>query len=266
MADVLEKPKISDFLSLTKTEEFLPRNLTRLKTVSVSTRDIVCIKSLNELSDVKLLSGVPIDKYAYVGIVGVVASGEWLLPDNVRGGVTISFVDRRMTNSTEAILGTYRAAAKDKRFQFKLIPNYFVTSADAKRNPWQVHVKIQGVRVEEGWSPLTLEVVAVAMCANSIVSKGLREKIMNVGDPDVEKFEGVVDEFVDSVAAVNSLSSLRSKKRFVKKGNVKRNRHRPESYASLDSFDQSDDDAIYSDQSEPISVLRNGLGSSQAVD
>jgi len=264
MTLVLKTPKVSEFLNLTKAEELLPKSFTRLRSVSISTKDIVKVSNVDDLSDVQLLKGVPVDKYRYVGIVGIVVSGEWLLPDNVRGGVTISFVDKRLVNSREAIIGTYRAAAKEKRFQFKLIPNYFVTSADAKRNPWQAHVKLRGIRIEEGWSPLTIEVVSVAICANSIVLKGLREKILNVVDPNVEGFEGAVDEFIDSVPASQSLNSFRSKRRNLKKGKVNGYRNGSEKFADLETFDQSEEDAVHSDQPKSVPVLLDGLGSAQA--
>lgn len=215
--------------------------MTRLKTVSVSTKDIVHVRNNIELADVQLLKNVPIDKYRYVCVLGIVVSGEWLLPENVSGGVTISFIDKRLTNCKEAILGTYRSAAKDRRFQFKLVPNYSVCSADAKRNPWQVQVSIKGLHIEENWSPLTLEIVCVCMCANNVVSKGLKERILVAGDPDVETFEGVVDDFVDSVAPFATLSRLRQSsnkikhkkgKEIVKKGL----RYRSEKFADHDSF------------------------------
>ena len=137
------EPKVSDFLALTKKEEILPKALTRLKTVSISTKDVISVKESESLCDIDLLVNVPLDKYRYVGVLGVVFTGEWLVPDFVKGGVTVSVIDKRLENSRECIIGTYRAAAKDRRFQFKLVPNYFVSTADAKRKPWQVHVRIQ---------------------------------------------------------------------------------------------------------------------------
>ena len=57
-------------------------------------------------------------------------------------------VDKRMQRDDEATLGSYRTSAAKKRFAFKLIPNYSITTADAERNVWQVLVNIRGV--EEG--------------------------------------------------------------------------------------------------------------------
>ena len=47
------------------------------------------------------------------------------------------------------------------------------------------------------------------MVTNNVVVKGLREKVIAVNDPNVEGFEGVVDDFVDSVAAFKAIDSFR---------------------------------------------------------
>ena len=86
------EPKVSDFLALTKKEEILPKALTRLKTVSISTKDVISVKESESLCDIDLLVNVPLDKYRYVGVLGVVFTGEWLVPDFVKGGVTVSVV------------------------------------------------------------------------------------------------------------------------------------------------------------------------------
>ena len=41
----------------------------------------------------------------------------------------------------------------------------------------------------------------------------MREKVIAVNDPNVEGFEGVVDDFVDSVAAFKAIDSFRKKKK-----------------------------------------------------
>ena len=70
-------------------------------------------------------------------------SGEWNLPDNCRGGVSVCMVDKRMERADEATLGSYYTAAAKKRFQFKVVPNYGITTKDAEKNIWQVLVNIK---------------------------------------------------------------------------------------------------------------------------
>nr|QIJ70149.1 movement protein [Ribgrass mosaic virus] len=261
MSIVSYEPKVNDFLFLTNKEKILPKALTRLKTVSISTKDIISVKESETLCDIDLLIDVPLDKYRYVGILGAVFTGEWLVPDFVKGGVTISVIDKRLVNSKECVIGTYRAAAKSKRFQFKLVPNYFVSTADAKRKPWQVHVRIQDVKIEAGWQPLALEVVSVAMVANNVVMKGLREKIIAISDPDVEGFEGVVDEFVDSVEAFKAVDNFRKKKRKIgEKKVVSKNKYRPEKYAGPNSLYIKEENVLQHHELESVPVLRSGVG------
>lgn len=275
MALVLAKPNVGEFLSLTKAEEILPRFMTRLKTVSVSSKDVVYVKGPDSLVDVDLLKDVPLKDWRYVGIIGIVASGEWLIPDNVRGGVTISFVDKRLKDSREAILGTFRAAAVQKRFQFKLIPNYFVSQQDALRKPWQVQLTLRGLRFEEGFNPLSLEFVSVVLCAHSIVSKGLRSKLISVGDPEVELSEAVVDKFIDSVPASQALLRARQGKRvsyLPQRGRGRGSRggrvvRKTEGFTPSDAenFAASDpffEDALHDNESQPIPVFHDVVGGS----
>lgn len=280
MALSLNRPKISEFINITRTEELLPKFMTRLKSVSVSSVDILEVKGTSALSDVNLLKGVSFQSYKYVGVVGVVVAGEWLVPGKTNGSVTISIVDKRMTNNAEAILGTYRAHAKGRNFSFSLVPNYFVTSQDAARNPWQLMVKLSGLSIEKGWSPLTIEVVSVVLCANSVVSKGLRERILQVGDNNID-FERAVDEYVDSVSVVTDLRSFRPhvKEGFLNKsgkGQIKfvnkkvkgfKNRvgfgigEPTENLAVDDSFTLSDSQSdVSTNKSNAYSVLHNGMG------
>ena len=46
--------------------------------------------------------GVKLVKNGYVCLAGLVVSGEWNLPDNCRGGVSVCIVDKRMKRSKEA--------------------------------------------------------------------------------------------------------------------------------------------------------------------
>ncbi len=151
-----------------------------------------------------------------------------ILPDNCRGGVSVCLVDKRMLRHDEATLGSYKTGAAKKRFAFKLIPNYSVTTADAKRNIWQVLVNIKGVAMEKGFCPLSLEFVSVCIVHKTNIKLGLREKITNVSDGGpVELTEEVVDEFVESVPMAERLRKFRGRSnkkssKFVEKNNNKK--------------------------------------------
>ena len=150
----------------------------------------------------------------YVNLVGLVVAGEWNLPDNCRGGVSVCLIDKRMKRASEATLGSYTCKAARKSFSFKLIPNYSVTSQDAERRPWEVMVNIKGVEMQEGWCPLSLEFVSVCIVTKNIIRKGLREKLINVSeDASIELTEEVVDEFFESVPMAKRLTYFRNKKK-----------------------------------------------------
>ncbi|BDB16632.1 movement protein [Scopolia mild mottle virus] len=205
--------KIDEFINLSKTEEILPAALTRVKSVRVSSVDKIIARDNDSISEVDLLKGVKLVKNGYVNLVGLVVSGEWNLPDNCRGGVSICLIDRRMKRHSEATLGSYTAKACKKNFSFKLIPNYSVTTQDAERRPWEVMVNIKGVEMEEGWCPLSLEFVSVCIVHKNNVRKGLREKVTSVSeDNSIELTEKVVDDFFESVPMARRLHNFKKKK------------------------------------------------------
>ena len=216
---VKDDVKISEFINLSAAEKFLPAVMTSVKTVRISKVDKVIAMENDSLSDVDLLKGVKLVKDGYVCLAGLVVSGEWNLPDNCRGGVSVCLVDKRMQRDDEATLGSYRTSAAKKRFAFKLIPNYSITTADAERNVWQVLVNIRGVAMEKGFCPLSLEFVSVCIVHKSNIKLGLREKITSVseGGP-VELTEAVVDEFIESVPMADRLRKFRNQS---KKGSNK---------------------------------------------
>ena len=77
---------------------------------------------------------------------------------------------------------TRESIVTGKRFAFKLIPNYSITTADAERNVWQVLVNIRGVAMGKGFCPLSLEFVSVCIVHKSNIKLGLREKITSVSE------------------------------------------------------------------------------------
>ena len=67
------------------------------------------------LSEVNLLKGVKLIDSGYVCLAGLVVTGEWNLPDNCRGGVSVCLVDKRMERADEATLGWDTAGWDDNQ-------------------------------------------------------------------------------------------------------------------------------------------------------
>ncbi|QYW08489.1 MAG: putative 28.5 kDa protein [Yunnan virgavirus 3] len=252
-----EGVKVSDFVNLSKSEKWLPRSLTSVKYVRVSTVDKIIAKENDQLSEVDLLKGVKLIPGGYVKMVGLVVSGEWNLPDNCKGGVSVCIVDRRMTKHSEATLGSYSAAAAKRNFKFKLIPNYSVTTEDAEKSPWQVLVNIRGVSMESGFCPLTLEFLSVCVVHKVHVSIGLKAKITAVTDgAALELTESVVDEF--SASAPMAMRYAKFKSRRPKSFENSRNRvNKGKPKKSLDSFSISSGKFVSDDVESEDSDLDN---------
>ncbi|QNH85182.1 movement protein [Yellow pepper mild mottle virus] len=203
---------INDFINLSNSERFLPSLMTPVKSVRISKVDKVLARENETLSEVDLLKGVKLIEGGYVCLAGLVVTGEWNLPDNCTGGVSVCLVDKRMERASEATLGSYYTGAAKKRFQFKVTPNYSVTTEDAKKNIWQVLVNIKGVKMSVGFCPLSLEFVSVCVVFRNNIKLGLREKITRVTDSGpMELTEEVVDKFIEDVPMAVRLRNFRSK-------------------------------------------------------
>lgn len=221
------KVNINDFINLSNSEKFLPSLMTPVKSVRISKVDKVLARENETLSEVDLLKGVKLIEEGYVCLAGLVVTGEWNLPDNCTGGVSVCLVDKRMERANEATLGSYYTGAAKKRFQFKVTPNYSVTTEDAKKNIWQVLVNIKGVKMSTGYCPLTLEFVSVCIVFRNNIKLGLREKITKVTDTGpMELTEAVVDEFIENVPMAARLRNFRTKSS--KRGSTRFNKNNRE--------------------------------------
>ena len=107
--------KISEFIDLSKQDEILPAFMTKVKSVRISTVDKIMAVKNDSLSDVDLLKGVKLVKNGYVCLAGLVVSGEWNLPDNCRGGVSVCIVDKRMKEEQE--MERLKSQIKDLAFK-----------------------------------------------------------------------------------------------------------------------------------------------------
>lgn len=230
MALVKGKVNINEFIDLSKSEKFLPSMFTPVKSVMISKVDKILVHEDESLSEVNLLKGVKLINGGYVHLAGLVVTGEWNLPDNCRGGVSVCLVDKRMERADEATLASYYTAAAKKRFQFKVVPNYNITTKDAEKAVWQVLVNIRNVKIAAGYCPLSLEFVSVCIVYKNIIKLGLREKITSVTDGGpMELSEEVVDEFMEEVPMSVRLAKFRSKtgKKFSSKSENDSGNNRP---------------------------------------
>ena len=112
--------------------------------------DKIMVHENESLSEVNLLKGVKLIDSGYVCFPVTITA--W-------GGVSMCLVDKRMERADEATIGSYYTAAAKKRFQFKVVPNYAITTQDAMKNVWQVLVNIRNVKMSAGFCPLSLEFV-----------------------------------------------------------------------------------------------------------
>nr|WBK62791.1 movement protein [Zucchini green mottle mosaic virus] len=196
--------KPQEFVKLNWVDKVLPDMFTVFRYLSVTDYSVIKSRDSECLIPVDLLRGVDLSKSKYVTLVGVVISGVWTIPENCAGGATVALVDTRMSMVDEGTICKFSVAASARDFMVKLIPNYYVTATDASSKPWSIFVRVSGVRIKEGFSPLTLEIASLVATTNSILKKGLRVSVLEsvVGSDasvNLESASEKVQPFFDSV-------------------------------------------------------------------
>nr|QSM07162.1 movement protein [Cucumber fruit mottle mosaic virus] len=204
--------KPEEFVKITWVDKILPDAFTILRYLSITDYSVVQSKDYEHLIPVDLLRGVDFSKSKYVTLVGVVISGVWTIPENCAGGATVALVDTRMSLVSEGTICKFSVSAASRDFTVKLIPNYYVTAADAASKPWSLFVRISGVRIKDGFSPLTLEIASLVATTNSILKKGLRVSVLEsvVGSDasvSLDTLSEKVQPFFDSVPITASVVS-----------------------------------------------------------
>ena len=215
--------KPEEFVKISWVDKLLPDAFTILKYLSVTDYSVVQSKEYEHLLPVDLLRGVDLSRSKYVTLVGVVISGVWTIPENCAGGATVALVDTRMSLVSEGTICKFSVSAASREFTVKLIPNYYVTTADASSKPWSLFVRISGVRIKDGFSPLTLEIASLVATTNSILKKGLRVSVIEsvVGSDasvSLDTLSEKVQPFFDSVPITASVVSR--DKSYVSKGRL----------------------------------------------
>nr|BDB12671.1 movement protein [Kyuri green mottle mosaic virus] len=225
------KPK--EFVKLSWVDKVLPDMFTVFRYLSVTDYSVIKSRDSECLIPVDLLRGVDLSKSKYVTLVGVVISGVWTIPENCAGGATVALVDTRMSMVDEGTICKFSVAASTRDFMVKLIPNYYVTASDASSKPWSIFVRVSGVRIKEGFSPLTLEIASLVATTNSILKKGLRVSVLEsvVGSDASINLDTVSDKvqpFFDSVP-ITAAVIARDRSYVSKSGPSRAVRQRPSS-------------------------------------
>lgn len=196
----------------------LPKGLSRLRSVSISDTNVVKVDSMESLTSIDILSGITLDrKYNYINILGVVVSGVWTIPSGTPGGATIALCDKRIKGRTYGSISELRVTAANPDFQVKFVPNYPVCMEDAVKKPWELYVRLVGIPVEPGYRPLAIEVAVLIEQCETIITKGLRARILHAAVGDVDGVgltlpETFAEDVIDNVPVSNSIVTLRNKK------------------------------------------------------
>lgn len=202
--------KPSDFIKISWVDKLLPDYFSVLRFLSVTDFSVIKSTARETLLPVDLLRGVDLSKNKFVTLLGVVVCGVWTVPEGCRGGATVGLIDTRMHNIHEGTICKFSAAASVRDFQVKFIPNYSITAADASRNPWKMFVRVSGVDIKEGFSPLSLEIACLVATSNSIFKKGLRVAVKEFAISSdaavaVDSISSHVEPFFDAVPITRSV-------------------------------------------------------------
>lgn len=241
-----------DFLKISWIDKLLPDFFSTFRFLSITDYSVVKAHSFESFVPIDLLRGVDLTKHKFVTLLGVAVVGVWTIPENCAGGATVGLVDTRMGRVTEGTVCKFSVSAIARDFTVKFIPNYHITAADAARNPWKLFIRIKGVDIKEGFSPLSLEIAALVATTNSIFKRGLRVAVRekNLSSDSLVSFSEkpeVVSSFFDDLPIAKSVIELdRSYKRVtVSKGRGAKRNSKLESATELS--DGENQDALRSD-------------------
>lgn len=199
-----------DFVKISWVDKLLPDFFSVFRFLSITDYSVIKAHSYESFIPVDLLKGVDLSKSKFVTLLGVAIVGVWTVPENCSGGATVGLIDTRMQRVDEGTVCKFSVSASARDFVVKFIPNYHITSADASRNPWKLFIRLKGVHIKEGYSPLSLEVAALVATTNSIFKKGLRVAVRekNLSNQSLVSFAeepAAVESFFDSLPIARSV-------------------------------------------------------------
>lgn len=244
---VQEALKPKDFIKISWVDKLLPDFFSVFRFLTITDYSVIKAHKYESFVPVDLLRGVDLTKHKFVTLLGVAVVGVWTIPENCSGGATVGLIDTRMARVHEGTICKFSVSASARDFTVKFIPNYHITAADAARNPWKLFIRILGVDIKEGFSPLSLEIAALVATTNSIFKRGLRVAIKekNLSSESLVSFaenQSVVEGFFDNLPIARSITEFdRSYKRPSGKGDKGRRRvPRPESTSGLSDVEFED--------------------------
>nr|WHO41267.1 movement protein [Sunn-hemp mottle virus] len=150
------------------------------------------------------------EDYTYVDILGVVLSGQWLLPKGTPGSAEIILLDSRLKGKA-SVLAVFNCRAASQEFQFLLSPGYSLTCVDALKKPFEISCNVVDLPVKDGFTPLSVEIACLVQFSNCVITRSLTRKLKE--NPATKTFSVEdIDELLGSMTSLRQIEGLRKKK------------------------------------------------------
>lgn len=150
------------------------------------------------------------DSFQYVSFLGLVISGEWLVPKNTPGSAEVLIVDNRLKGKF-SVLSRFECNASVQSFQFKTAPNYSLTVEDAKKSPFELFATVKDLPFKDGFNPLSVEVACLVQFSNCVIDRSLTVKLnmeFKTNEITVEQ----TDELLGELPVLKTIDNLRRTK------------------------------------------------------
>lgn len=145
--------------------------------------------------------------YTYVDILGVVLSGQWLVPKGTPGSAEIILLDSRLKGKA-SVLAVFNCRASSQEFQFLLSPGYSLTCADALKKPFEISCNVVDLPVKDGFTPLSVEIACLVQFSNCVITRSLTMKLKE--NPATKTFSVEdIDELLGSMTSLRQIEGLR---------------------------------------------------------
>lgn len=149
--------------------------------------------------------------YTYLDFLGVVVSGQWLIPKDLPGTADVVLLDERLSGNA-SIIAKFRCNAGSQFFQFKFSPGYSLTVSDAAKKPFKLFATVNGLPVKEGYNPLSLEIACLVRFCNSVIDRGLTAKLNALGSSARNMSEDDVDGLIGDLPVLKAIAGTKKSK------------------------------------------------------